>query len=150
MVLRLLILPLVCSVTIATAASPPRDRHLEGDAINAVRLDLNTGETRALVIKSEVVLDRLGYSPGVIDGRDGDNFRKAIAEFHARHQIESTGKLDRETFERPTIPSGWFGSSSPRPLTGYMAPRRQRISVRPSPMGASGSRTGMRWLSPQW
>lgn len=69
MVLRLLILLLVYPVTTAIAASPLRDRHLDGDAINAAHVDLTTGETRTLVIKSEVLLDRLGYSSGVIDGQ---------------------------------------------------------------------------------
>lgn len=100
MVLPLLILLLAYPVTIATAASPPGDRHLSGDAIGAARPQLNANESRALLIKSQVLLDRLGYSPGVIDGRDGENFRKAIAEFQSRHQIESTGKLDRDTYER--------------------------------------------------
>jgi len=100
MIIRLLVpLLLILSITAASAAPAPKDRRLEADAINTARFDSDAGRKRALVTKSEVLLDRADFSPGVIDGREGDNFRKAVAAFQNRHNLEGSGKLDRATFE---------------------------------------------------
>jgi lipoprotein-anchoring transpeptidase ErfK/SrfK len=60
----------------------------------------DANDKRALLIKSEVLLDRAGFSPGVIDGRESDNFRKAIGAFQDRHDLTPTGLLDGETFDK--------------------------------------------------
>jgi lipoprotein-anchoring transpeptidase ErfK/SrfK len=51
------------------------------------------------VLDAEVMLDRNGFSPGVIDGRDGDNFANAL---HAFQQVNglAAGRLDQQTMER--------------------------------------------------
>ena len=46
------------------------------------------------VIKAQVLLDRRRLSPGVIDGFDGGNFRKAMAELRRRHQLPEAEALD--------------------------------------------------------
>src|SRR5690242_7554865 len=48
------------------------------------------------VLKAEVLIDRAGFSPGTIDGRDGDNFAKAL---HAFQQVNGlpVGPLDQAT-----------------------------------------------------
>ncbi len=42
----------------------------------------------------QVLLDRAHFSPGVIDGYDGDNVRKAVSEYQARHGVRVTGVAD--------------------------------------------------------
>lgn len=48
------------------------------------------------IVHLQVLLDRAGSSPGVIDGFDGDNVRKAVAGFEAMHDLPVDGKPDRE------------------------------------------------------
>jgi lipoprotein-anchoring transpeptidase ErfK/SrfK len=58
--------------------------------------------TSAALIKAGVLLDRLAISPGIIDGRSGENMSKAIVEFQRRHGLNATGRLDVSTFEELT------------------------------------------------
>jgi len=57
------------------------------------------------VLQAEVLLDRAGFSPGTIDGRDGDNFAKAL---HAFQQVNGlpVGPLDQATLDRLTQVGG--------------------------------------------
>jgi lipoprotein-anchoring transpeptidase ErfK/SrfK len=74
---------------------------LAASTINDARLAGNKGQAaeRAVMVKAEVLLDRLALSPGIIDGRPGDNARKAIAAFQQTHGLQPTGKLDQATRE---------------------------------------------------
>ena len=49
------------------------------------------------VMQAQVVLDRLGFSPGVIDGEQGPSFEDAVRGFQIANDIEQTGMLDDET-----------------------------------------------------
>jgi lipoprotein-anchoring transpeptidase ErfK/SrfK len=51
-----------------------------------------------LLIKAQVLLDRAGYSPGEIDGRPGENARKAIAAFERARGLNADGKLDERVW----------------------------------------------------
>jgi len=56
--------------------------------------------TRAVVIKAEVLLDRAGFSPGVIDGRAGPNFAKALRAFQRQNALSDSGDLDAPTWAK--------------------------------------------------
>jgi len=48
------------------------------------------------VVRLQVLLDRAGASPGVIDGFDGDNVRKAVLAFELMRGLPPDGALDPE------------------------------------------------------
>src|SRR5690349_20136916 len=59
-------------------------------------------EKASLIVKLEVLLDRAHYSPGQIDGKDGENFRKALKAFQQANDLASTGKVDADTWNALT------------------------------------------------
>lgn len=46
------------------------------------------------MVRLQILLDRAGTSPGVIDGYDGDNVRKAILAFETMRGLPADGQLD--------------------------------------------------------
>jgi lipoprotein-anchoring transpeptidase ErfK/SrfK len=54
------------------------------------------------LVRAEVLLDRAGFSPGVIDGRDGTNYQHALVAFAGAHGLPSDGKLDAASWNALT------------------------------------------------
>ncbi len=48
------------------------------------------------IVKLQILLDRAGASPGVIDGYDGDNVRKAVWAFETMRGLAADGIIDGE------------------------------------------------------
>ncbi|WP_417309358.1 L,D-transpeptidase family protein [Devosia sp.] len=83
---------------------------LSADAINSADLSRLTGsasvesgttpvETDApdpAMIRLQVLLDRAGASPGVIDGYDGENVSKAVRAFETMQGLNADGVLDAD------------------------------------------------------
>jgi lipoprotein-anchoring transpeptidase ErfK/SrfK len=55
--------------------------------------------TRASAADVQILLDRVSFSPGIIDGKGGDNTRKALAAFQEAHDLPTTGNLDQVTWD---------------------------------------------------
>jgi lipoprotein-anchoring transpeptidase ErfK/SrfK len=53
-----------------------------------------------VLIKAQVLLDRSRFSPGVIDGRHGENLRKALAAFEKDRGLTADGELDQEVWTK--------------------------------------------------
>src|SRR5258707_85732 len=68
------------------------------DAINMAEMPKATKGLQPGIIKAEVLLERLHFSPGVIDGTGGDNFRKAVAAFQKSQQLAGNGQLDQASW----------------------------------------------------
>jgi lipoprotein-anchoring transpeptidase ErfK/SrfK len=83
----------------ATAAS----RGLTLQDVNAADLSKAAGKaSQAANIKAQVLLDRASFSPGAIDGREGDNFENALRGFQKKNALGETGKLNKETWDKLT------------------------------------------------
>ena len=56
----------------------------------------------AALIRAQIILDRSPYSPGAINGVDGDSMHHAIAAFEKANGLAVDGELDAEVFARLT------------------------------------------------
>jgi lipoprotein-anchoring transpeptidase ErfK/SrfK len=79
-----------------------RAQQLSAETVNAARYQgpVTSRRPSAVVLKAQVLLDRLSFSPGAIDARAEDNFAKALAAFQRAHELAPSGKLDADTWEQ--------------------------------------------------
>lgn len=52
------------------------------------------------VLEAQILLDRQHHSPGVIDGRQGSNTRRAVRAFEMAEGLAADGELDPEVMDR--------------------------------------------------
>jgi peptidoglycan hydrolase-like protein with peptidoglycan-binding domain len=101
--IRLFAATLLLSLTAVNAAqSTSRVKtELNSASVNSAAFG-ERSEKASLIVKAEVVLDRAHYSPGQIDGKDGENFRKALKAFQQANNLTSIGKVDADTWNALT------------------------------------------------
>jgi lipoprotein-anchoring transpeptidase ErfK/SrfK len=75
---------------------------LTADQINHVTFSGRQRQSEAgpdpFIVKAQVLLSRRSISPGVIDGGDGENFRKAVAQFRRQANIGGGDEIDELTW----------------------------------------------------
>lgn len=84
----------------ATGSVPGVDK-LDVGEVNHATFSARSGELRGaspLILKVQVLLDRAGASPGVIDGRYGSNVAKAIAAVETVLNLPVDGILDEKVW----------------------------------------------------
>jgi lipoprotein-anchoring transpeptidase ErfK/SrfK len=100
--MRRLVIPLV--VTIASAATASA-AELTADAVNKVdfrQRAFHEDRIDPSVIKLQVLLDRAHFSPGEIDGKFGDNARKAAEAFAKSKGLSWQNKMTQEIWNALT------------------------------------------------
>jgi len=61
---------------------------------------------RDMLLRAQVLLDRAHFSPGVIDGQDGENVKNAIAAYERANGLPEDGVLDAEVWAKLTADAG--------------------------------------------
>ncbi|WP_293357080.1 L,D-transpeptidase [Phenylobacterium sp.] len=61
---------------------------------------------RDMLIRAQVLLDRAHFSPGVIDGQDGENVKNAIAAYERANGLPEDGVLDADVWAKLTADTG--------------------------------------------
>jgi hypothetical protein len=59
--------------------------------------DINPDPEQRFVMQAQVVLERIGFGPGVIDGKTGRSLTNAIKGFQESRDLPVTGELDAAT-----------------------------------------------------
>jgi lipoprotein-anchoring transpeptidase ErfK/SrfK len=88
-----------------TLASATATETLDPAAVNQAQLSPKSKARKvssAVRLRAQVLLDRAHFSTGVIDGKTGENTRRAIAAFQKARGLRVDGKLDDETFAKLT------------------------------------------------
>jgi lipoprotein-anchoring transpeptidase ErfK/SrfK len=71
-------------------------------SVNGANYEMSAGssskEPDAAVLKLQIMLDQAHFSPGVIDGRMGDNTVYALREFEKQSGLASDGRLDQDVW----------------------------------------------------
>jgi lipoprotein-anchoring transpeptidase ErfK/SrfK len=84
----------------ASEIEPDAITNASMEAVPQTRPDEMAADPVAAIVRLQILLDRAGASPGVIDGFYGENVSKAVAGFEALQGLETDGELDAEVLDR--------------------------------------------------
>jgi peptidoglycan hydrolase-like protein with peptidoglycan-binding domain len=101
-VAALFILALASFAAAAANRAPGAGQEVTAVSINASAPSGRNDSDPSLIAKAEVLLDRDHFSPGEIDGMNGDNYRRAVRAFQQDNNLAVTGILDGDTWNALT------------------------------------------------
>ena len=94
----------VCSLVLLLTFGGPVFA-LSADEINQAAFSADTPKDSkaskkpiAFIVKMQVLLSRRSISPGELDGRDGENYRKAVAQFRRQNNLGEGDTVDEATW----------------------------------------------------
>jgi lipoprotein-anchoring transpeptidase ErfK/SrfK len=86
---------------LAPALAAPQGLDLE--AVNGAQWNPANNKGKEIdpaLVKAQVLLDRARFSPGVIDGHNGENLQNAIKIFEKANELKPDGSLDEEVWRK--------------------------------------------------
>jgi len=100
--LRTALLSALLSVSAAVGTGLGTAAALTAEEVNsasfAQRGTPAAGGPDPFIVKAQVLLSRRSISPGVIDGVDGENFRKAVAQYRRQGNLGAGDEIDEEVW----------------------------------------------------
>ncbi|MEO6256195.1 MAG: L,D-transpeptidase family protein [Sphingomicrobium sp.] len=79
------------------AASPPASTTHAATATPWVAPGTKGSPINGELFHAQVLLSAQAFSPGVIDGKDGESFKLSLSSFQRARGLDPTGKLDQDT-----------------------------------------------------
>jgi lipoprotein-anchoring transpeptidase ErfK/SrfK len=139
------------------APTPGRQGPLSLKSINDAQFSLTTDSTRAdnaigsslpdpkaidpTLVKAEILLDRANFSPGVIDGKMGENVQNALKAFDRAHGLPVSAELNARTWQAlttDTAPVLKVYTITPADIAGPYSPNVGEDFVKLSKLPAAG------------
>lgn len=103
--------------------APPTPRRGGSESYEQISADALRGGTPSLplgtegggptVLRTQILLDRARFSPGVIDGNWGKNTAKAVYWFQFAKGLNATGEVDQATWDALSRSAGAAGAGEP-------------------------------------
>ena len=88
---------LAFGLTAAAAVAQQADKSAAADPKGWVAPGTAGSPIDGQLFHAQVLLDSAGFSPGVIDGKNGTSFKEALQGFQEANGLDATGKLDGPT-----------------------------------------------------
>jgi lipoprotein-anchoring transpeptidase ErfK/SrfK len=95
---RFTLLIFSCLLFVASPASAAK--RIDPDAINKATFEKGAEARGPIEVKLQILLDRAHASPGMIDGRPGNNVKNALRMVEERSNLPADGKLTSQVWDK--------------------------------------------------